>query len=182
MSEALPHLRLWHVDGMRLVFAAAVVANHLDERWLPGGFLGVDCFYVISGYVVTLSVAHRGKQQCLRAGLSFYERRIHRLLNMGEAGELIALVKPFQCRKIFSGEGQRFIFQDLSANPFGRSIHRHTKMFAQNDLHIGMKGIWIGLRVRLAEGTHSFAREFLYTNTTGHGGMFFQINLSPAPA
>ena len=82
-SKVAPRSRRLDIDGLRFVAAAAVVANHLNERLLPGGFLGVDCFYVISGYVVTLSVALQHRQQqssCLRSGLSFYARRIRRLV------------------------------------------------------------------------------------------------------
>ena len=44
------------VDGLRAVAVLAVVTYHLDHRYLPGGFVGVDIFFVISGYVVSLSV------------------------------------------------------------------------------------------------------------------------------
>jgi hypothetical protein len=44
---------------MRAVAVLAVLVNHLDERWLPGGFLDVDIFVVISGYVVTSSLLAR---------------------------------------------------------------------------------------------------------------------------
>ena len=43
------------IDGLRLVVCVAVVVNHMDKSWMPGGFTGVDVFFVISGYVVTLA-------------------------------------------------------------------------------------------------------------------------------
>jgi peptidoglycan/LPS O-acetylase OafA/YrhL len=68
------------IDGLRAVAVLAVLINHLDPRWLPGGFLGVDIFFVISGYVVTSSLLARrdgSRWQFLRR---FYGRRIRRLM------------------------------------------------------------------------------------------------------
>ena len=46
------------IDGLRAVAVVAVTFFHIDATWLPGGFLGVDIFYVISGFVVTGSLLH----------------------------------------------------------------------------------------------------------------------------
>ena len=47
------------IDRLRAVAILAVLINHLDEHLLPGGYLGVDKFFVISGFVVTASLANR---------------------------------------------------------------------------------------------------------------------------
>ena len=58
----------------------AVLIFHLNKAWLPGGFVGVDIFFVISGYVVTGSfLNHSSEPLLLRLG-TFYLRRIRRLL------------------------------------------------------------------------------------------------------
>jgi len=44
------------IDGLRAVAIAAVITHHFSDRLLPGGFLGVDMFFVISGYVITASL------------------------------------------------------------------------------------------------------------------------------
>lgn len=68
------------VDGLRAVAVLAVLLYHLGLNWIPGGFLGVDLFFVISGYVITGlildSIARSGTLD-LRA---FYLSRIRRLL------------------------------------------------------------------------------------------------------
>ena len=67
------------IDGLRAVAVLAVFIFHLDRRWMPGGFLGVDIFFVISGFLITsiiLKDCRRGSFSFLR----FYQRRIARLL------------------------------------------------------------------------------------------------------
>lgn len=68
------------LDGLRALAIAAVVAYHANAKWLPGGFFGVTVFFVVSGYLTTLSVARRlsGKQGF--AYPSFVARRALRLL------------------------------------------------------------------------------------------------------
>ena len=69
------------IDGLRAVAVAAVIANHYFPRLLPGGYLGVDIFFVISGYVITSSLTADKSASNLTAFLgTFYARRIKRLL------------------------------------------------------------------------------------------------------
>ena len=41
------------IDGLRAIAVISVILFHLDENILPGGFVGVDIFFVISGYLIT---------------------------------------------------------------------------------------------------------------------------------
>ncbi|WP_216901194.1 acyltransferase family protein [Synechococcus sp. CCY 9618] len=68
------------IDGLRAVAVLAVLINHLDVRWLPGGFLGVDIFFVISGYVVTSSLLARHDESRWSFLRRFYARRVRRLV------------------------------------------------------------------------------------------------------
>jgi peptidoglycan/LPS O-acetylase OafA/YrhL len=68
------------IDGLRAVAVIAVMLYHLGVSWIPGGFLGVDLFFVISGYVITrllLDSIQRSGGLDLRA---FYKSRVRRLL------------------------------------------------------------------------------------------------------
>lgn len=68
------------IDGLRALAVLSVVAYHLDEDILGGGFLGVDVFLVISGYVITRSMLVRKATSLGPYLASFYARRIKRLL------------------------------------------------------------------------------------------------------
>lgn len=41
------------IDGLRSFAVLSVMVFHLHESWLPGGFVGVDVFFVISGFLIT---------------------------------------------------------------------------------------------------------------------------------
>ncbi|MEV0838616.1 acyltransferase family protein [Actinocatenispora sera] len=72
--------RLPGVDGIRALAVTAVLVYHLSASWLPGGYLGVDVFFVISGYLITrLLVAERAGTG--RISLRhFWLRRARRIL------------------------------------------------------------------------------------------------------
>ena len=66
------------IDGLRALAVSSVVGYHAFPQWLPGGFIGVDIFFVISGYLITGILL---KQQAAGSFsiLDFYARRIRRL-------------------------------------------------------------------------------------------------------
>ena len=65
------------IQGLRAVAIAAVVIYHLNPGWLPGGFIGVDVFFVISGYLITMML-YTGRADA-NSLLKFYSSRILRL-------------------------------------------------------------------------------------------------------
>jgi peptidoglycan/LPS O-acetylase OafA/YrhL len=72
--------RLPGLDGLRAIAVTAVVVFHLDPRWLPGGFLGVDVFFVVSGFLITtLLVREHAATGTVDLG-AFWSRRARRLL------------------------------------------------------------------------------------------------------
>jgi len=60
----------------------AVIINHFNKELLPSGYLGVDIFFVISGYVISSSLAGRESKNFLDYLTRFYERRIKRLVTV----------------------------------------------------------------------------------------------------
>jgi peptidoglycan/LPS O-acetylase OafA/YrhL len=67
------------IDGLRAIAVVPVVLFHLNPTWAPGGYLGVDVFFVISGYLITRILLWE-----INAGAfkytSFWERRFRRIL------------------------------------------------------------------------------------------------------
>ena len=69
------------IDGLRAFAVLGVIINHFNNDSLPGGFLGVDIFFVISGYVITSSLYYRSApQNSFQFLASFFQRRIKRLV------------------------------------------------------------------------------------------------------
>lgn len=66
------------LDGLRAVAVSAVLLFHLDRDWLPGGFVGVDVFFVLSGYLITSILLTEALQDRLSYA-KFYQRRIARI-------------------------------------------------------------------------------------------------------
>lgn len=79
-TKTLPHPRLAYIDGLRAIAVSAVVIFHLGLSAMPQGFLGVDVFFVISGFVITRSLMQAGDPGRLLPFLErFYRRRFWRL-------------------------------------------------------------------------------------------------------
>ena len=68
------------LDGLRAIAIAAVVIYHANQAWLPGGFFGVTVFFVLSGYLTTLSVARRLSSNGGFSYPRFIAERVGRLL------------------------------------------------------------------------------------------------------
>jgi peptidoglycan/LPS O-acetylase OafA/YrhL len=67
-----------HIDGLRAIAVLSVVFFHAAPSWVPGGFVGVDVFFVISGYLITLGLLADVSAKRFSL-LRFYERRVRRL-------------------------------------------------------------------------------------------------------
>ena len=74
----LPYLA--GLDGVRAVAVLAVLLYHLDVPWLPGGFLGVEVFFVLSGYLITALLLAEWRQHERIDFVAFWLRRARRLL------------------------------------------------------------------------------------------------------
>ncbi|HEX4518107.1 MAG TPA: acyltransferase family protein [Gaiellaceae bacterium] len=118
------------IDGLRALAVAAVFVYHDHASWLPGGFLGVDLFFVISGYLITSLLlsefGHTG-----RVGLgSFWVRRARRLLPAVFVLIAVCLLAGFAFER-----GQVELRWDALASIFyvanWRFILEHESYFAQ---------------------------------------------------
>ncbi len=67
------------IDGLRAIAVTAVVMYHLGISWIPGGFLGVDLFFVISGYVITRLILDSINQSSALDLRAFYAARLRRI-------------------------------------------------------------------------------------------------------
>jgi peptidoglycan/LPS O-acetylase OafA/YrhL len=68
------------LDGLRAIAVVSVIVHHFAEGLLPAGFLGVDIFFVLSGFVITGSLFRSGGTSLGGFLLNFYVRRAKRLL------------------------------------------------------------------------------------------------------
>lgn len=68
------------LDGMRALAVVAVMVYHANSDWLPGGFLGVEMFFVISGYLITLLLISERERNYRISLRQFWMRRARRLL------------------------------------------------------------------------------------------------------
>ena len=66
------------IDGLRAIAILAVVGFHAFPEWIRGGFVGVDVFFVISGFLIS-SIIFANLEKGTFSYLDFYARRIKRI-------------------------------------------------------------------------------------------------------
>ena len=76
------------IDGLRALAVISVILYHAQVTkygidWFEGGFIGVDIFFVISGYLITRIILSELKTKGSFSFLNFYERRARRILQTG---------------------------------------------------------------------------------------------------
>ena len=79
-TGANPPAYLLEVDGLRALAVVAVVVFHAFPAALPGGFVGVDIFFVISGYLITRLLRAQWETEGAIDIAAFYARRVRRIL------------------------------------------------------------------------------------------------------
>nr|WP_315122911.1 acyltransferase [uncultured Capnocytophaga sp.] len=67
------------IDGLRALAVISVILFHINPDYMPSGFLGVDIFFVISGFLIT-SIIYREMAEGTFSFANFYNRRIKRIL------------------------------------------------------------------------------------------------------
>ncbi len=79
------------IQGLRAIAVLAVLLFHINNGWLPGGYLGVDIFFVISGYLITANIVRDIELQRF-SFLTFFRRRASRLFPAGGITIIMTLV------------------------------------------------------------------------------------------
>lgn len=118
------------VDGLRAVAVLPVIWHHAGLPGLPGGFLGVDVFFVISGYLITGILLSDLSADRFSLG-RFYERRARRILPALIAMLLLSL--PFAVWLLLPGQLVDFGESVLSVTVFLSNVHfwQSTNYFAE---------------------------------------------------
>jgi len=111
-TAASPNRRVASLDGIRAVAVIAVMMFHFGQGWIPGGYIGVDVFFVLSGFLITTLLVQRAPQPF--AVRRFWERRIRRLFPalslMLAVVFLYALTVPALEQTAIRGQGLATIF------------------------------------------------------------------------
>jgi peptidoglycan/LPS O-acetylase OafA/YrhL len=92
------------IDGLRAIAVLGVVLYHLSPITLPGGFLGVDIFFVISGYLIS-RIVFREMAEGVFSFSAFYARRIRRLFPA--LAVVLAATIGFGAFSLFANEYER---------------------------------------------------------------------------
>jgi peptidoglycan/LPS O-acetylase OafA/YrhL len=101
------------INGLRALAVISVIVFHIDRGWLPGGFAGVDVFFVISGFLISRIIL----TECLAGDFSlatFYARRAKRIL----PGLLLVVLCVWAIGWLWSDPDQ---FRDIGAHIMGNS-------------------------------------------------------------
>ena len=97
------------IDGLRALAVFAVVLYHLGISWMPGGFLGVDLFFVISGYVITRLILDSIESANGLDLKKFYAARIRRLF----PGLIALLIATTVMIALFAPDAIRRFIKDV---------------------------------------------------------------------
>ena len=138
------------IDGLRALAVVAVVLYHLGIDWIPGGFLGVDLFFVISGYVITRLILDSIESANGLDIREFYAARVRRLL----PGLLVLLIVTSVLMALFAPDSIRRFLSDI---PFVLSGTNNWHLVALHQDYFQAIG-----RPPLLQHTWSLAVEFQF--------------------
>lgn len=100
---------LYFLDGLRAAAILAVLAFHFDNTWLSGGFLGVEIFFVISGFIITKLLLDEWQKTGDIDLKRFWLRRLRRLI----PAALTVMLTTWICVLLWFPEEINQIFEDL---------------------------------------------------------------------
>ena len=138
------------IDGLRALAVFAVVLYHLGISWIPGGFLGVDLFFVISGYVITRLILDSIESANGLDIKKFYAARIRRLF----PGLIVLLIVTSVTIALFAPDAIRRFIKDV---PYVLSGTNNWHLVALQQDYFQAIG-----RPPLLQHTWSLAVDFLF--------------------
>ena len=138
------------IDGLRALAVFAVVLYHLGISWIPGGFLGVDLFFVISGYVITRLILDSIESANGLDIKEFYAARVRRLL----PGLVVLIIITSVFTALFAPDAVRRFISDV---PFVLTGTNNWQLVALNQDYFQAIG-----RPPLLQHTWSLAVEFQF--------------------
>jgi peptidoglycan/LPS O-acetylase OafA/YrhL len=113
------------LDGLRAVAVVSVILYHaqflfLQKDWFEGGFIGVDIFFVISGYLITRIILSELSDKNTFSFMNFYERRARRILPMLFLVIFVSI--PFAWQRLLPSDLDEFFQSILSSIFFGSNF------------------------------------------------------------
>jgi len=144
--------RINAVDALRAIAVLPVILFHLNPSWLPGGYLGVDIFFVISGYLITGIIAREITENTFTFA-GFYRRRIRRILPA-----LIAMMSVVLVAGIF--------VSPMQLNEMARQIRSVILINGNGTLCDNIGNYW---------GTNAVADPLLHTWSLGVEEQFYLL-------
>lgn len=138
------------IDGLRAIAVISVVLYHLGISWIPGGFLGVDLFFVISGYVITRLILDSIESANGLDLKEFYAARVRRLF----PGLVVLLIVTSIAIALFAPDAIRRFINDV---PFVLTGTNNWHLVALNQDYFQAIG-----RPPLLQHTWSLAVEFQF--------------------
>ena len=144
--------RINAVDALRAIAVLPVILFHLNPSWLPGGYLGVDVFFVISGYLITGIIAKEITENTFTF-TGFYRRRIRRI-----RPALITMMSAVLVAGIF--------INPMQLNEMARQIRAVTLINGNGALCDNIGNYW---------GTDALADPLLHTWSLGVEEQFYLL-------
>jgi peptidoglycan/LPS O-acetylase OafA/YrhL len=122
------------IQGLRAVAVLLVALGHAGVPFLPGGFVGVDVFFVLSGFLITGLLLAEARSQGSVSLLDFYVRRARRILPAAALTLLVTNIAAFYALNFV--RAQQAVEDSLHAGAFAANFHfaaRGVDYFAQGE-------------------------------------------------
>ena len=116
------------IQGLRAIAVLTVVAAHAGVPFLPGGFVGVDVFFVVSGFLISGLLFAEASERGRPSLSQFWARRARRILPAATVVTLVTVVVSLQVMSLI--DARQVLLDAGWATAFGANIH-----FAQQDIY-----------------------------------------------